>query len=102
MERIRRWIAVAADRRTLTRALITSLVVGVVLTFINHGDVVLRGQLRDDHFWPIAFTFLVPFIVTLVSTVAAVQDKEVRRQDLESAPKRGTFPQGVRPGDPPD
>lgn len=101
MERIRRRLAVAADRRTLTRALITSLV-GVVLTFINHGDVVLGGQLRDDRFWPIALTFPVPFIVTLVSTVAAVQDKEVRRQDLDSAPKRGTFPQGERPGDPPD
>lgn len=61
----------AADRSILRRALATALIVGFVLTLINHGNEILSGQLGHSHIWPIALTFMIPFVVATTSSVAA-------------------------------
>jgi Mg/Co/Ni transporter MgtE len=73
MNAIRAWLEVAADRAILKRALGTSLVVGIVLTLINHGDEILGGQLDPGHIWPITLTFVIPFVVATTSSVAAIR-----------------------------
>lgn len=73
MERIRAWIRVASDRSVLRRALVSCLVVGVVLTIVNHGPQLLRGELTAARAVQIAITLLVPFIVSITSSVAALR-----------------------------
>lgn len=47
---------------TPTKALVTALIVGTILTLINHGDYIVHGE------WPPAFkiilTYLTPYCVT--------------------------------------
>jgi hypothetical protein len=63
MNAMQTWIRLALNPSILRRALATAAVVGVTLTLVNHGSEVLGGRLRPDHAWPIAFTFIVPFVV---------------------------------------
>lgn len=72
MNVIRAWIQAAMDRSTVRRALATSAVVGVVLTLANHGEEVLGGKLEPGHMWPIALTFMVPYVVATISSISAV------------------------------
>jgi hypothetical protein len=67
------WVQLATDRRILRRALLTSLVVGLLLTGINHGEELLRRGFDTSHTWPIVLTLLVPFTVTLISSISAVR-----------------------------
>ena len=47
---------------TPRKALLTAIVVGTVLTSINHGDTVLRGDWPPV--WKIFLTYCVPYCVT--------------------------------------
>ena len=47
----------------LKKAALTSVVVGTILTFINHGDILMQGEFPK--LIKIALTYLVPFCVTL-------------------------------------
>ena len=47
---------------TPKKAIITALVVGTILTTINHGDVILAGNPPD--FLKIILTYCVPYCVT--------------------------------------
>jgi hypothetical protein len=64
---------VATDRVILRRSLVTCLIVGVVLTAINHGDAIARGELSPTLVWQVGLTFLVPFVVATVSSAAAIR-----------------------------
>lgn len=70
---IRAWLRVAADRAILRRALVTSVLVGVGLALINHGDKILSGQLASGDILPISLTFVIPFAVATASSVAATK-----------------------------
>jgi len=70
---VRGWIVIAAEASILRRALATSLVVGSVLSLINHGSEILGGQLGAGHVWPIILTFVIPFLVAMTSSVAATK-----------------------------
>jgi class 3 adenylate cyclase len=70
---IRTWIRVATDPSTAKQSLLTCLVVGSLLTAINHGEDLLRGRFLVDMAWQIALTFLVPLLVSTTSSVAAIQ-----------------------------
>jgi hypothetical protein len=95
MQSMRAWFRIALRPAIFRRALTTCGVVGVILTLANHGAEVLGGRLRPDHAWPIAFTFIVPFVVATISSVAAVRRPDAGRRaapsadDLEAV---GTFP----------
>ena len=48
---------------TPKRALMTALVVGTILTMINHGDVILEGG--SLNYLKVALTYCVPFCFTI-------------------------------------
>jgi hypothetical protein len=65
---------------TPKRALMTALVVGTILTMINHGDVILEGGSLND--LKVSLTYCVPFCVT---TWGSLHGKHVKlSEDLPS------------------
>jgi len=89
------WIRLATHPSVLRRALATAAVVGVILTLVNHGGEVLGGRLRPDHAWPIAFTFLVPFAVATISSIAVTPRPGAGRGERipsDEVEEGGTFP----------
>ena len=62
---------------TPKRAFFTAMVVGTILTPINHGDVILSGS--PPQIWKIALTYGVPYCVT---TWGAVTGKMAEWQRL--------------------
>jgi hypothetical protein len=71
--------AVAKWWRIIRRALITAFVVGPVLGVINHGDSLVAGEVDGRDGLKILLSFLVPFCVSLSSSVFAVRER--RRLD---------------------
>jgi len=47
------------------------LVVGIVLAVINHGGVLVRGELTSRVTWKIGLTYLAPFVVATWGALAA-------------------------------
>ena len=47
---------------TPKKAFLTALVVGSILTGINHGDIILAGLMPDA--WKVILTYCVPYCVT--------------------------------------
>lgn len=50
------------------------VVVGAILITINHGDAILRGDVDGARFARILLTLAVPYIVSTVSSVAAMRE----------------------------
>jgi len=71
------------DDGTPKRAIFTALVVGTILTSINHGDVILAGLAPPA--WKVILTYCVPYCVT---TWGAITGK--RAQWLRDAGSRGS------------
>ena len=71
--RARPWLSAATDRAILRRSVVTCLIVGALLTVINHGDQLLRGEFSSTVAWQIGLTFLVPFLVATSSAAAAIR-----------------------------
>jgi Mg/Co/Ni transporter MgtE len=65
----------ALQRSVVIRALRISVVVGVVLAIINHGDKLITGQLNAITAFKIALTFAVPYCVSTFSSVLAVRER---------------------------
>lgn len=53
----------------LRRSSLIALIVGSVLTAINQGDVLLRGEWSTALLWKIVVTYSVPFTVATVSAL---------------------------------
>ncbi len=51
------------SRQILSRSIKTALVVGTILAFINHGDLIFRWSLTPQCWMKIGFTCLVPYSV---------------------------------------
>jgi hypothetical protein len=47
----------------LRRSFFTALVVGSILTAINHGNTIAGGDIPADLYWKIPLTYCVPFCV---------------------------------------
>ncbi len=71
--RQRPWLAAATDRALLGRSAVTCLFVGALLTAINHGDRLVRGEFSATMAWQIGLTFLVPFVVATMSGAAVLR-----------------------------
>jgi hypothetical protein len=71
----RGWRAAATDRAILARSLGTCLFVGALLTTINQGDRLIRGELDAAMVLKIGLTFLVPFVVATMSGAAAIRGR---------------------------
>lgn len=61
---------------TPKKATVTALVVGSLLTAINHGDVMLGGQ--SPALWKVVLTFCVPYCVTTWGAVTGKRAQWLR------------------------
>ena len=61
------FVILAVSDGTPRKAFLTACVVGTVLILINHGDVILRGELPS--LLKISLTYCVPFCVTTWGSV---------------------------------
>ena len=69
---MRRWLALAASSGVVRRALILAVVVGSLLAAINHGDAILAGAMTHGRWARVALTYLVPYVVSTISSVGAL------------------------------
>jgi len=74
---LRQWIS--ALRENLGRAIVISIVVGSTLIYINHGDHLAQEPVCDRFFLKCGLTYLVPFLVSMVSVVLARRQLRRRR-----------------------
>lgn len=72
-------LALATTPRVVRRAALTALIVGCLLTAINHGAALVRGEIDGARAFQIALTAIVPYGVSTISSVVALRDS--RRVD---------------------
>ena len=70
---MRNWLKCAMERGVVVRALKIALPVGLILAAINHGDALFSGRLDRIAVTKIALTFVVPYVVSTISSVAALR-----------------------------
>lgn len=90
---VQTWLLAARNPATVRRAGTTALIVGVILSAINHGPAILAGQLTHERIWQMLLTFLVPYTVSTVSSVAT-------RLELRSARRPARTPASGLYGEP--
>jgi hypothetical protein len=76
IDRLQSWVSAASDRTLLRRSIITCLIVGAILTAINQGDRLVRGEFDVAMAWKIGLTFLVPFVVATISGAAVIRSRD--------------------------
>ena len=69
------FFAVAVSAPVVRRAFGYLVVVGAVLVAINHGDAILRGDVDATRLAKIVITPLVPYVVSTLSSVAAIRGR---------------------------
>jgi hypothetical protein len=67
-------LRIAFSRPVVRRGLRYAAVVGAVLVGINHGDAILLGRLTPLAYLKMAFTVVVPYCVSVLSSVGASLD----------------------------
>jgi hypothetical protein len=76
---LRDWLSLAFSGPVRRRAVRLMMIVGAILITINHGDAILRGEVDGARFARILLTLGVPYVVSTVSSVAAM--REMRKKD---------------------
>ncbi|WP_413431685.1 nitrate/nitrite transporter NrtS [Crateriforma spongiae] len=74
------FLSVALRPTILRRGLAYSLVVGTILVGINQGDVIFSGGASWRHLLKIGLTYMVPFLVSTLSSVSAIRERETVRK----------------------
>ena len=80
------WLRVAGEPAVLRQAFVTALVVGTILMVVNHGDDLFSGRTDLGVALEIGLTYLVPFLVSVVSSATAVRRHDTRND--RKAPSR--------------
>lgn len=75
---IREWFILCCEGHVIRRGLKYSIVVGTILTAINQGDVILNGELHASHYLKMLLTFMVPYVVSVLSSVGAIMQMKNR------------------------
>ena len=70
------WIRLAVSGPVVLRALKYAVVVGAILIAINHWDALLKGDVSGGRLAKMALTVCVPYLVSTLSSVAAMRDAE--------------------------
>ncbi len=78
---MKEWLRIAMRRDVVSRGLKVGLIVGTILTVINHGDAILTGQLMPSAAWKIPLTYLVPFCVSTYAGCEAILQKQNEKSD---------------------
>jgi hypothetical protein len=71
---MRAWLAIALQRSVVQRAIKMAVVVGSILTVINHWDSLLAGHFTANIWAQIGLTYLVPYCVSTFASVEAIRD----------------------------
>lgn len=69
------WCRLACTGSVVRRGLKFAVVVGTVLIAINHGDVILAGELTRANYFKMALTVVVPYMVSVLSSVGAMANE---------------------------
>lgn len=75
---MKEFLQLAFQGSVVKRALKFAMVVGCVLTAINHGDAIIRGNIDSTRILKIALTAMVPYTVSTLSSVAAMREHRAR------------------------
>jgi hypothetical protein len=87
----RSWLILALHPATVRRARLTALIVGSVLVAINHGPAILSGGLTGERLFQIFLTYLVPYTVSTVSSVATRREIRGASAAAVPSPKTGLY-----------
>jgi len=69
------WCSLVCRVSVVKRGLKFCLVVGIILIAINHGDVILRGELQPSNYIKMGLTVIVPYMVSVFSSVGAIVEQ---------------------------
>jgi len=53
----------------MRRSFIVAVIVGTILTAINQGNIILRGDWPDSLYWKIPLTYAVPYCVATTGAI---------------------------------
>jgi hypothetical protein len=84
------WLADAAQPVIVRRALATSVVVGTLLTLVNHGRTIVDHGWSAELLWPIVLTFLTPYVVASISAAATIRAARAKPVDQIGAASRAS------------
>ena len=73
---MRDWLRLAFSGNVVRRALIMAGIVGPILVVINQGEYLLEPSSGRFSWTKVVLTFLVPYIVSMVSSVTAIRQSE--------------------------
>lgn len=79
----RSFIKTASQKNVIKRALIMAGIVGTVLIAVNHGSCILGGGTCGNCFLKSGITLLVPYCVSTVSSVLAIDERNKNPQPTE-------------------
>jgi hypothetical protein len=86
---MRAWLGVALHPSVCRRATKVALVVGVILALINHGHVLVSGEISARTWLQIGLTFLVPYCVSTLTSVEVIRQIACRNPtDLSNGSRR--------------
>lgn len=74
------WSQAAFQRSVVRRSLKIAAIVGCILIIINHSDALLRGDFSGGRIFRMGLTFVVPYVVSTVSSVGALREQERRKK----------------------
>ena len=58
---------------TVQRSLLSSLIVGTVITAINQGTLIVQGDLSANLAWQVPLTYLVPYCVSTTGAILSAR-----------------------------
>jgi hypothetical protein len=67
------FLAIAASRPVVMRALKIAIIVGTLLALINHGDKIFSLSTSAQDWFKIALTYLIPYGVSTWSAVGVIK-----------------------------
>ena len=76
------WCRLVCRGSVVKRGLKFSVVVGATLIAINHGDAIIEGTLNRTNYLKMALTVIVPYVVSVMSSVGAMLDGAPRTGEV--------------------
>lgn len=89
---LREWCILACRRSVVIRGLKFAVVVGAILITINHGDAILRGQLDPIRYLKMGLTVIVPYMVSVFSSVGAMVENGAYAPEGRSGERAASAP----------
>ena len=80
------WCALVCRGSVVRRGLKFAVIVGAILIAINHGDAILSGNLTRANYFKMALTVVVPYVVSVLSSVGAIAESARRAPEARREP----------------